>query len=70
MAENRYDFGIISVLHVWGFLQLEKDFDMAKFVTSENMECIRQLVLLWVLTNDVNIHLYIDWNSNEVPTAR
>ena len=40
------------------------------FFTSGNMECIRQLVLLWVLTNDVNIHLYIDWNSNEVPTAR
>ena len=70
MAENRYDFGIFSVLHVWGFLQLEKDFDLTKFVTSENMECIRQLVLLWVLTNDVNIHLYIDWNSNEVPTTR
>ena len=70
MAENRYDFGIFSVLHVWGFLHLEKDFDLTKFVTSENMESIRQLVLLWVLTNDVNIHLYIDWNSNEVPTAR
>ena len=37
MAENRYDFGILSVLHVWGFLQLKKDFDLTEFVTSENI---------------------------------
>ena len=76
------DTGVLSILHAWTLTspdiygsgdkydtEDEGNLNTFDLVDKESVERFRQLVLFWLIGNDMNMHLYIDCRDKEIPVV-
>ena len=62
---HSHDTGLLAMLHSWYITNIELsssiEYDFCSLVNSNSVEKFRLLVLIWILSNDTNMHLYVDF---------
>ena len=57
--------GLLAMLHSWYITNIELssaiEYDFCSLVNSNSVQQLRLLVLIWILSNDTNMHLYVDF---------